>query len=207
MDDSCNWTQAGQILARHPHHPARAAIGAALDEIGQAANDTVFAEMAGIIAARRVEVLADMIAACRAEHAQGAALAELEAAIGMLAQELSQARATLPLEQAFHADARDAALAQITAAQAGLRAALAASAQPQAVPGLTRAEAVALARAMLAHPPQAIAAAARSEAEARLAGQAAAPAAGDDYGFTQPEGQRAWLATHLAGPVGVALGG
>lgn len=207
MDDTFHWTQAGQILARHPRQPARAAIGAALDAIGQAANDIVFAEMAAIIAARRVEVLGDMIDACRAERARGEAQAELDEAIDTLEAERDRAGTTLPLEQAFHADARDEALARIVAAQAGLRAALASSALPQPVPGLSRAEAVALARAMLSHPPEAIAAAARAEAEARLAGHALAPEAGDDYGFTQPEGQSAWLATHLAGQVGARLRG
>jgi len=207
MDDTFHWTQAGQILACHPRQPARAAIGAALDEIGQAANDIVFAEMAAIIAARRVEVLVDMIDACRAERARGEAQAELDEAVETLETELDRAQTTLPLEQAFHADARDEALARIVAAQAGLRSALASFALPRPVPGLSRAEAVALARAMLAHPPEAIAAAARAEAEARLAGHALAAEAGDDYGFTQPEGQSAWLATHLAGQVGAALGG
>ena len=207
MDDTCHWTQAGQILARHPRQPARAAIGTALDAIGQAANDIVFAEMAAIIAARRVEVLVDMIAACEAERARGEVVAELDEAIDTLEAELDRARTTLPLEQAFHADARDEALARIVAAQAGLRSALASSALPQPVPGLSRAEAVALARAMLSHPPDAIAAAARAEAEARLAGHALAPAGGDDYGFTQPEGQSAWLAGHCTGQAGGALGG
>lgn len=207
MDDTFHWTQAGQILARHPRKPARAAIGTALDAIGQAANDIVFAEMAAIIAARRVEVLVDMIAACEAERARGEVVAELDEAIDTLEAELERARTTLPLEQAFHADARDEALARIVAAQAGLRSALASSALPQPVPGLSRAEAVALARAMLSHPPDAIAAAARAEAEARLAGHALAPAGGDDYGFTQPEGQSAWLAGHCTGQAGGALGG
>lgn len=199
MDDTFHWTQAGQGLARHPHQPARSAIGAALDAIGQAANDIVFAEMAGIIAARRVEVLVDMIDACRAERGLGAALAELDEAIETLEAELARAQSTLPLEQAFHADVRDEALARIVGAQAGLRAALAAPALPQPLPGLSRVGTLALARALLSHPPEAIAAAARAEAEARLAGQAPAPAAVDDHGFTPPGRQSAWLATHLAG--------
>ncbi|KEO50471.1 hypothetical protein TP2_14480 [Thioclava pacifica DSM 10166] len=94
-----------------------------LDDLHRASADLAHAEAAEIIARHRLGQLDEMIAGCEDDAAMvdaETAQALMGAAEG-LREERDSLVATLPLELGFHADRRDAASAQIQAAQRKLR--------------------------------------------------------------------------------------
>jgi len=81
-------------------------------EIVEALRDLEACETADLIALHRIEALRGMVMACSVDDSD----AELRVARAALEEDLASLEETLPLERAFRADQRDAALARIARA-------------------------------------------------------------------------------------------